>query len=251
MTLAASTIRATRATAVILAAAALLAFALATPANAEHREAHFVEKFVNAVNGESVTDPNLGAGAEFVEVQTGDLVQFRIRLTNQTEPTVAIRDVYKFNDFEFVSSEEGECGDPAEVASDENAIECSVDVSETGGNFLLTFRVITEAPEGEGCKTITNTAHVEVGSGGDESSDVAQVQVCAPDATPAPTPTPTLVPTDDVEPAEGTPTPAATMLPDASMAPGAGSMTSTVLLVFLAGLLLISGAFYAVSSTRR
>ena len=53
-----------RAALVPVVAAGLLAFALATPANAEHREAHFVEKFVNAVNGESVTDPNLGAGAE-------------------------------------------------------------------------------------------------------------------------------------------------------------------------------------------
>lgn len=243
MTLAASRKRHTGVTAVILAAAALLAFALATPASAEHRESHFVEKFVNAVNGESVTDPNLGAGAEFVEVQTGDLVQFRIRLTNQTEPTVTIRDVYKFNQFEFVSSEEGECGDPADVGSDDNAIECSVDVSETGANFLLTFRVISEAPEGEGCATITNTAHVEVGSGGDESSDVAQVQVCGADATPTPT--------ADAEPAEDTPTPAPTMLPDASMGPGAGAISSTGLLVLLGGLLLVSGASYAVTSARR
>ena len=246
MTLASSR-RHTGVTAMILAAAALLALALATPANAEHRETHFVEKFVNAVNGEPVTDPNLGAGAGFVEVQTGDLVQFRIRLTNQTEPTVTIRDVYKFNQFEFVSSEEGECGDPAEVPDDENAIECSVDVSETGANFLLTFRVISEAPEGEGCATITNTAHVEVGSGGDESSDVAQVQVCGADATPTPTPTPTA----DAEPAEDTPTPAPTMLPDASMAPGADASSSTGLLVLLGGLLLVSGASYAVTSARR
>lgn len=159
---------------VSLIAAALLVLAASAPVRAEHTDAHVIEKFVNAVNGQAVTDPNRGAGAGFVEVKTGDLVQFRIRLRNQTGQTVSITDVFKFNQFAFVSSEEGSC-DPPTVSGQDSSIECSVNVVETGANFLLTFRVLTVPPPGEGCPTITNTAHI---SGNTQASDVAQVKVC-------------------------------------------------------------------------
>jgi hypothetical protein len=206
---------------VAVASALVLTAAIAGPARAEHNDAHFIEKFVSAVNGQPVTDPNLGAGSEFIEVAPGDLVQFRIRMTNQDVDNVSIRDVYKFNDFDFVSSEAGQCGSPTQPSNEDNEIECSVDVDQTDADFLLTFRVMTDAPEGEGCKTITNTAHVEVGSGGDQASDVAQVRVCADEASLGTSPSPS---PDGGAAAGGGGAPAATTLPDAAVtAPTSGN----------------------------
>lgn len=167
---------------VSLIAAALLLVAVSAPVRAEHEDSHVAEKFVEAVNGQAVDDPNRGAGAGFVEVETNDLVQFRIRLRNQTGETVNITDVFKTNQFAFVSSEEGAC-DPPTASGQDSSIECSVNVVETGANFLLTFRVLTVPPPGEGCPTITNTAHIE---GVANSSDVAQVKVCGTESVRTP-----------------------------------------------------------------
>lgn len=225
---------------IAIASALVLVAAVAGPARAEHNDAHFIEKFVSAVNGQPVTDPNLGAGSEFIEVAPGDLVQFRIRMTNQDVDNVSIRDVYKVNDFDFVSSEAGQCGSPNQPSNEDNEIECSVDVDQTEANFLITFRVITDAPEGEGCKTITNTAHVEVGSGGDQASDVAQVRVCADEASANESPSPS---PDGGAAAGGGGAPAATTLPDAAVPANTGGAAAWLGIAAL-------GALFAAASIR-
>jgi hypothetical protein len=156
----------------------LALFALAGPVRAEHNDAHPTEKYVTAVNGVPVTDPNRGAGAGFIEVETGDLVTFTIVIADQgAGSTVEISDVYKKNQFEFVSSSGATCQAPGVVDDQDNKVDCTVTTNASGdASLTLTFRVIAEGSSGEGCPTITNTAHV--GGLEDRLSDVAQVKVC-------------------------------------------------------------------------
>lgn len=158
-----------------VAAIVLSLFALAAPVRAEHGDAHATEKFVTAVNGMAVSDPR-GAGNEFVEVETGDLVTFTINVEANPSAAITVSDVYKKNQFEFVSATGTSCGAPADVAGD-TKVDCTLTTNTTGeATLTLTFRVLAEGSSGEGCPTITNTAHVS--GGGESLSDVAQVKVC-------------------------------------------------------------------------
>lgn len=190
MTAHASPLSATRVVLALLAAGSLLTALVlaAAPASAFHGEAgDVIHKEIVAVNGEPVDDPDPETGAQNVMVTTGDEVTYRIRVSAGEEGAlsdVRIEDVYKPPQQEFVGSTdlEGaaiECD--LDIGTDDNTVGCDITLDEEGdGGVLLTFEVIQEAPEGEGCSQITNIATVTFAEELEpRPSNEARIEVCA------------------------------------------------------------------------
>ncbi len=175
---------------VVLAAASLLAGLLlgAAPTSAFHGAGDDVlHKQIAFVNGEPVADPDPETGAQNVEVTTGDEVTYRVSVSAGSEAglsDVLIEDVYKPPQQEFVGAtdlEGAELECALDIGTEDNTVGCDITLTEEGeGGVLLTFEVIQEAPEGEGCSQITNVATVTFAEELEpRPSNQARIDVCA------------------------------------------------------------------------
>jgi hypothetical protein len=153
----------------IVAVAAILAVwaTLATAIPAAAQGELTIQKYVASVNDAAPVEP--------VSVVEGDTVSYGLAVSGSAElagTSVTVVDVFGANQLDFQNASVGGC------VEDANQVSCTVVLDDAAGaEVVLTFVVLPLEGNGEGCRSLSNTARVDSAEGATATSH-AQIDVC-------------------------------------------------------------------------